>query len=769
MCGLDESSTGSCLIEKQSATEASSELGVNGHYEEKEVHVSSCCLLELAAEDDLEGFQNLVENSNCKLDVVGPWYVRQNGSRQMVLEQRTPAMIAALYGSVDVLNYIVKHLSLFGGDIDQTCGSDGSAALHCAAAGGSEFAVEAARILLEAGADVNVFDAFGRRPVDVIDVPHSLGHIRKGLKDILNKRKIAETCARVGYEYSDYFDKYRPLSSSDERGLSAEDGESAEVISSLALSSTSLGSGLSSLSTPSPSSSPKSPHSIAVKVGSDGIEKVREYPIDPSLPDINYSIYTTDEFRMYSFKIRPCSRAYSHDWTECPFVHPGENARRRDPRRYHYSCVPCPEFRKGFCRRGDMCEYAHGVFECWLHPAQYRTRLCKDGMSCNRRVCFFAHTAEELRPLYVSTGSGLSSPRSSSAFMDMPLMSPPLAPGSPSILPSYSPSHSAQSTFYGTPPMSPSSSSPNSFAGMRANPAMPSLHLPGANLQSSRLRAALLAHNTSMGDSMALPEFEGQSLNNFQLSSQSLSTQARLNAAVAASSGSSITSLNAGQYALGINGSPTNLEELFALESFSSPKSALHDSCIFSQFEAQLHAQGKSPFSPVSTRTHQLHAQQAAFEAHLRSPTKASTFSLGSLSRMSSLVEVLDAEGHIMKEASILPARAAFAQRDKRSHSSRDLGANPKRSEWGSPTGKLEWSVQGNDLSKLRKYSSFDFRGTEEPDLSWAQKLAKEVPSDTRSRTVFYNEGAVNVQRESAETSLFGSWIEKLSLEQTDS
>ena len=60
---------------------------------------------------------------------------------------------------------------------------------------------------------------------------------------------------------------------------------------------------------------------------------------------------------MYSFKVKPCSRAYSHDWTECPFVHPGENARRRDPRRYSYSCVPCPEFRKGgACRKGDNCE-----------------------------------------------------------------------------------------------------------------------------------------------------------------------------------------------------------------------------------------------------------------------------------------------------------------------------------------------------------------------------------------------------------------------------
>ncbi|MQL41652.1 hypothetical protein EI012_27490, partial [Escherichia coli] len=100
--------------------------------------------------------------------------------------------------------------------------------------------------------------------------------------------------------------------------------------------------------------------------------------VDISLPDINNGIYGTDEFRMYSFKVKPCSRAYSHDWTECPFVHPGENARRRDPRKYPYSCVPCPEFRKGTCQKGDSCEYAHGVFESWLHPAQYRTRRCKD-------------------------------------------------------------------------------------------------------------------------------------------------------------------------------------------------------------------------------------------------------------------------------------------------------------------------------------------------------------------------------------------------------
>ncbi|KAK6937134.1 hypothetical protein RJ641_034164 [Dillenia turbinata] len=83
---------------------------------------------------------------------------------------------------------------------------------------------------------------------------------------------------------------------------------------------------------------------------------------------------------------------------ECPFVHPSENARTRDPRNFHYNCVPCPDFKKGTCWRGDMCDYAHRVFECLLHPTQYKTRLCKDGTSCMHHVCFFDYTMRELWP-----------------------------------------------------------------------------------------------------------------------------------------------------------------------------------------------------------------------------------------------------------------------------------------------------------------------------------------------------------------------------------
>ncbi|KAJ7969503.1 Zinc finger CCCH domain-containing protein [Quillaja saponaria] len=115
--------------------------------------------------------------------------------------------------------------------------------------------------------------------------------------------------------------------------------------------------------------------------------------------DAPLNAYSCDHFRMFEFKVRRCARGRSHDWTECPYAHPGEKARRRDPRKYHYSGTACPEFRKGNCKMGDSCEYAHGVFECWLHPARYRTQPCKDGTSCRRRVCFFAHTPDQLRVL----------------------------------------------------------------------------------------------------------------------------------------------------------------------------------------------------------------------------------------------------------------------------------------------------------------------------------------------------------------------------------
>ncbi|GFP87783.1 zinc finger CCCH domain-containing protein 29 [Phtheirospermum japonicum] len=372
-------------------------------------HKNCSNLLELAAADDLPGFIHEIEEKGSDINESSFWYGKSFGSRKMGFEKRTPLMIASLYGSTQILKYIV---TTGKADVSKSCGSDRSTPLHCAAAGGSLSSVEAVKLLIDASADVDAVDANGMRPSDMI-APcvklFSSSPKKKALEMLLN-------------------------------GCHEEEG-------------------------------PIEARHVA--------GEKKEYPMDVPLPDINNGVYGSDEFRMYSFKVKPCSRAYSHDWTECPFVHPGENARRRDPVKYSYTCVPCPEFKKGSCGKGDACEYAHGVFESWLHPAQYRTRLCKDETGCSRRVCFFAHRPEELRPLYASTGSGLPSPKPiSGSPMDLSMLSP-LSLGLPKS---------------STPPMSPAvgCSSPMGGGGgggggwqSKAGLTPPALQLPGSRLKTA--------------------------------------------------------------------------------------------------------------------------------------------------------------------------------------------------------------------------------------------------------------------------------------------
>eukprot|EP00210_Caulerpa_lentillifera_P004868 g4646.t1 len=109
-------------------------------------------------------------------------------------------------------------------------------------------------------------------------------------------------------------------------------------------------------------------------------------------------LFHTNEFRMHCYKILPCTKHFCHDWSVCPFAHFSERAKRRDPRDVKYTAIACPDMKKGEnCPRGDRCPYSHNTFEYWLHPTRYRTRLCRDGESCNRKICFFAHKSEEVR------------------------------------------------------------------------------------------------------------------------------------------------------------------------------------------------------------------------------------------------------------------------------------------------------------------------------------------------------------------------------------
>lgn len=230
-------------------------------------------LLEVSANNDVEGFKRLIEDDPSGLDEVGLWYVRKKGSKQMVYQHRTPLMVASMYGSMDVLKLI---LSLAITDVNRSCGDDKSTALHCAASGGSVNAVDAVKLLLEAGADHNALDADGHRPFDVIMVSPKQNDVKYALEELLaGHGSISERILRLSTTTSN--SNSPPLSSSPGNGSPSSYSDSP----------------------PSPINSKfDDPQAISYT------SEKKEYPIDPSIPDIKNSIYATDEFRMYSFKIR---------------------------------------------------------------------------------------------------------------------------------------------------------------------------------------------------------------------------------------------------------------------------------------------------------------------------------------------------------------------------------------------------------------------------------------------------------------------------------
>lgn len=634
-------------------------------------------LLEFSATDDLIGFRTAIEEDGHDIDEASSWYGRIFGSKKMGYEERTPLMVAAMFGSLNVLYFIVQSGRV---DVNRACGSDGATALHCAVAGGSAVSDQVVKLLLDAAADVNAVDANGNRPGDLIapDFTFASFYLRKrALQQLLDGRGNNEEV--FGSSEAIFYER--------------EAQEPQE------------------LSPP--------------RFTRDGTEK-KEYPVDLSLPDIKNGIYSTDEFRMYTFKIKPCTRAYSHDWTECPFVHPGENARRRDPRKYHYSCVPCPEFRKGTCRQGDACEYAHGIFECWLHPAQYRTRLCKDETGCTRKVCFFAHKPNELRPLYASTGSAVLSPRSiCGSSLDIGSMSP-LNLGSPSAM--MPPSS--------TPPMTPSGvSSPmgGSMWSTQCNIAPPTLQLPG-----SRLKAALSARDMDFDVELLGLESQRRRQQQFMDEMSYLHSPSRWNNGLSSpASFPSPRSRNGELNGLGGGMRPTNLEDIFG-----SVDPALLQGLSLDSMGSQV----QSP-SGMQMRQSLNQSFLSGYANSIGSPPARSSQPFGIDSSMSSAASVLSSRA------------AAFSKRSQsfieRSVVNRHSGFSPpgtlttamplNLSDWGSPDGKLDWGIRGEELNKLRKSASFGIRSScnsnpqatstihhaaPEPDVSWVQSLVKDASTE---------------------------------------
>lgn len=561
-------------------------------------------LLELSAADDLEGFRLAVEEEGYDVDDSGLWYGRSiGGSKKMSLEERTPLMIASMFASKQVLKFII---GLNRVDVNKACGSDRATALHMAVSGGSSSSIEVVKLLIDASADTNCLDVNGNRPIDLI--PLVFG------SSFNSKRKFLEVMLN-GY------------TDGEELCFDIHDDEQKEV-----------------------------PNLISSR---EGTEK-KEYPVDLSLPDMKNGIYSTDEFRMYTFKIKPCSRAYSHDWTECPFVHPGENARRRDPRKYHYSCVPCPEFRKGSCRHGDNCEYAHGIFECWLHPAQYRTRLCKDEVGCTRKVCFFAHKTEELRPLHPSTGSAVLSPRSMSLKLSDISSISPFSLGSPSII---IPTSSTQ-------PITPGGSSPRG-GPMWSNQPSPTLKVLGSRFKTSPNSRDL--------------DFEAEMIRVDRYRQQQLMDEFAGLSPPSSWNNNGFLGDHSDEYNISAGSNRKSLELLSSA-----------DHTILSQLHGVT----------LESRITQLH-QNMNYSGLPSSPLRMSSpSSLGPNQIMQS------------RSAAFAKRSQSFVDRGPSGFPSPVLSsmAPPMHSDWGSPDGKLNWGIQKDELNKLRKSASFGVVRRSSPD-----------------------------------------------------
>ncbi|KAL5580733.1 hypothetical protein UlMin_013175 [Ulmus minor] len=695
-----------CSGSKRKATTVG--LIMEGELEKQEgLRCNVSVLLELSASDDLIGFKRAVEEEGHDIDEASFWYGRRLGSKKMGFEERTALMIAAMFGSKEVLNYILETGCV---DVNRACGSDKATALHCAVAGGSTAAADLVKLLLAASADVNSVDANGNRPSDLI---------MPARRSALSPRKKALELLLKG------FSSVEEIS-----GFPEEEPEAQEQLE---------------VSTP--------------RVSKEGVER-KEYPVDLSLPDIKNGIYSTDEFRMYTFKIKPCSRAYSHDWTECPFVHPGENARRRDPRKYHYSCVPCPEFRKGSCRQGDACEYAHGIFECWLHPAQYRTRLCKDETGCTRRVCFFAHKPEELRPLYASTGSAVPSPRSYSASassLDMGSITP-LALGSPSLL--MQPS---------TPPMTPSGVSSPMSGNMwqnQLNITPPTLQLPG-----SRLKSTLSARDMDLDVDLLGLESHRRRQQQLMDEISGLSSPSSWNNGLSSASAFSTSGDRTGELNRVGGMKPTNLEDIFGSL----------DPSILSQLQGiSLDAAASQLHSPSGMQMRQSMNQQLSSNYPMNlssSPSRASPM-FG--------VDTAGAAAALSSRAAAFAKRSqSFIERsavNRHSGLSSPVGSSKMSnfSDWGSPDGKLDWGIQGEELNKLRKSASFGLRSNgssygapasprpatvDEPDVSWVQSLVVDAPQSKHASFNSFEEQQ-QCHYDSGSSEPLPAWVEQMYMEQ---
>ncbi|KAJ6322625.1 hypothetical protein OIU77_012462 [Salix suchowensis] len=389
-----------------------------------------------------------------------------------------------------------------------------------------------------------------------------------------------------------------------------------------------------------------------------------------------------------------------------------------------------------------MVFLSHGCILPSIEPGFARMKLV-----VHRKVCFFAHKPEELRPVYASTGSAMPSPRLTSSAMDMTTLSPLALGSSPLPMPATS-----------TPPMSPlavASSSPKS-GGLWQNKVSqtpPALQLPG-----SRLKTAFSARDFNV-------EMELLGLESY--SNQLQQQQQQLRDEMSCLSSPSHWSNRIADL------KPTNLDDVFGSldSSLMSPRQGV-------SLNASTQTQLQSPNGlQIRQNMNQLRSSYPA--SNLSSSPARNPISYG-----------FDTSAAVA--AAVMNSRSsAFA---KRSQSFVDRGAVPNHlglnapansvsmmpsnlPDWSFPNGKLDWGIQGDELNKLKKSASFGFRinnnpaattaasvtaSHEEPDVSWVNSLVKDVPP--AGSTFFGPEKQYSLGRGARES--LPPWMEQIYMEQ---
>lgn len=291
------------------------------------------------------------------------------------------------------------------------------------------------------------------------------------------------------------------------------------------------------------------------------------------------------------------------------------------------------------------------------------------------------------------------------------------------------------------------------------------MHLPGSNLQSSRLRSSLNARDIPPDDLSLFAEIDVQQqqlLN--ELSYPSISTN--------------MLSRPARPKTL----TPSNLEDIFCAES-SSPRysdqalssavfSPQHKSAVLNQFQQQQ----QTILSPIKTTFSPRNVDHSLMQGPfgLPSPGRMSPRGLEPISPMSARMSMIGQREKQHQQCQSLSSRGLGS-----TAASAVASLEETWSKWENPNEMPDWAINTDDFGKLKRASSFDLlNNVEEPDLSWVQSLFKESPQDMKEKYASRISGTAGASTSSGEgeksdflfdqvdQSVLGAWLERLQLDQ---